>query len=247
MPNPPAVHDSTAPATQLRLAATQDVPTPVCFRLNSYRLPHWDSALELQLSSKHADAAAQLLPVLLCGEESAALVFDALQEQSAQPQVQATLQGIACDEYRHELLLRQLRDGLPAHEVGPPLRRALQRFFLSMADRDLRKHLARIVALDSAVCALLGALRARGKPLGCDRTVASLIGLIHRDEARHVRIARELVGQLSACSRTSDVAIEAREGLIEILKFRAAALDSLQVDPDKIFARLHCLSRGLFA
>ena len=114
-------------------------------------------------------------------------------------------------------------------------------------DCDVTTHLTRIVALDSAVCALLGALRARTRPLGRDQAIASLLTHIHNDEARHVQIARDVVDELSTHMRTASGAIEVREGLIDILSHRAAALDCLQVDPDKMFARLRCLPRGLFA
>jgi rubrerythrin len=220
---------------------------PVCFRLKpelTTASSHW---IEPQLKDSHAVATARLLPVLLCGEESAALVFGSLQDREEAFAFRGALEGIADDEYRHDRLLHQLRAVLPPETLEPALHSALRRYYLTLADRNMATHLARIVALDSAVCTIMGSLRKRTRPLGRDRSTAAILETIHHDEARHVRIAAQLHRRISKSSETEHVAIEARAGLIELLQFRAEAFDSLQVDPDQLFARLRRVPRTLFA
>jgi hypothetical protein len=225
-------------------------PARACFTLNPARrtIPHRMN--KPHLSDRHASATARLLPILLCGEESAALVFDALQDRDETVLVRSALRDIADDEYRHDGWLRALRADLPFEEIEPVLYRAMRRYYLTLGDRNVAAHLLRIVALDSAVCTILGALRARTKPLGVDRSVSGLLGMILRDEARHLRAAAHLfrlMPHANLGAKAVDVAMVAREGLIDLLRFRADAFDTLQVDPDKLFIRLRRVPRALFA
>lgn len=109
---------------------------------------------------------------------------------------------------------------------------------MRLADRNVLVHCVRIVAIDSAVCHLLGALRRRGNPLASQTGIDSILARIHRDEARHVAIAKRCASPLLETIRGRDIVAEARDRLIQVLEFRAAAFDTLRIDPDRLFARL---------
>jgi hypothetical protein len=197
----------------------------------------------VRLSAGHATAFAELLQVLSCGEESAALTFDHLGNSWHERSLRSALTGIAADEREHQILIGRLRASLPQPRPDPSLEATMRRFFMRLADRDVRVHFVRIVAIDSAVCQILGALRFRGKPLASDVQVASILERIHQDEARHVAIASRCATPLLRSARGRDLAAEAREQLTDVLRLRAGALDSLSVDPDQLFARFRALPR----
>ena len=200
------------------------------------------------LRAAHAAALAELLQVLACGEESAVLAFEHLGRSGIDRALRKALAGIAADEARHQVLLANLRRTLPEPAPDPALQASIRRFFLRLADRDARVHCARIAAVDSAVCQILGALRKRGRPLTTDSAANSVLGWIHRDEARHVAIARRCCAGLLGTSHGRDILIEARERLADLLELRAASLDELEVEPDRLLARLRVgrLSVGSF-
>ena len=192
----------------------------------------------VRLSAGSAGALAELLRVLSCGEESAALTFDHLGNSWHERPLRSALAGIAADEREHQALLAGLRASLPQPRQDPSLEATLRRFFMRLADRDVLVHFVRIVAIDSAVCHILGALRGRGKPLAADVRVGSILERIHRDEARHVAIASRCAAPLLKSARGREIAADAREQLTRLLRLRADSLDSLSVDPDRLFSRL---------
>jgi hypothetical protein len=205
--------------------------------------------IPIQLNARHGDALAALLPVLICGEESASLAFAQLTRAPAlSMQAHRQLAGIERDEARHERLLLQLRASLPQPPVDAALLRALRRFFLRLREADIGRHFARIAALDSAVCTLLGSLRSRNSPLASAPILANLFARIHRDEVQHVLVARSHAGSLIGAAKAHTIAIDTRHQLVELLLHRADALEQiLGVDPDRLFARLRQPPRALFA
>jgi hypothetical protein len=196
----------------------------------------WD--VQIPLSDAHASAAAELFQVLACGEESAELAFDHLAESCQTHSCRVALARIAADELEHQMLLSSLRRCLPPPSPDAALHGAMRRFFMRLADRNVLVHCVRIVAIDSAVCHLLGALRRRGNPLASQTGIDSILARIHRDEARHVAIAKRCASPLLETIRGRDIVAEARDRLIQVLEFRAAAFDTLRIDPDRLFARL---------
>jgi len=187
----------------------------------------------------------ELLPLLLCGEESAALVFDQMVEGSLDPSTKDDLQRIADDEMRHQYWLQRLRRALPAPREDVALRARARRFFMRLRHRDAAVHCVRIAALDSAVCLILGKLRSPQSAIVRDPLVGELFARIHRDEAQHVLMARRAAQRLGCFAAERDITIETRSSLIEILSHRAHALDVLGVDPDKLFKLLRL--QGLHA
>jgi hypothetical protein len=211
--------------------------SPACFQLAPTRATK-PGIEHVRLSAVSAGALAELLQVLGCGGESAALAFDHLGKSWHDSSLRSALAGIAADEREHQVLLAGLRESLPQPQQDPSLEATMRRFFMRLADRDVLVHFVRIVAIDSAVCQILGALRGRGKPLTSDVRVGSILQRIHQDEARHVAIASRCAAPLLKSVRGREIAAEAREQLTQLLRLRADSLDSLLVDPDRLFARL---------
>jgi hypothetical protein len=218
---------------------------PVCFRLPATAAPLPPAApIRLGLADGQAAALGELLQVLACGEESAALAFAALAGRSAAAASEA-LSQIAADERAHDRWLQRLRQATPEPVRDQPLRLALLRFFHGLCAESAGLHFANIVALDSAVCVILGALLARGRPLARDADAACLLARIRSDESRHVRLARELTRALATPGQAVSAARTTRAGLVDVLMRRAAAFDMLEVDPDQLFQRLARVSPGL--
>ncbi len=214
-----------------------------CFRSSIVGSP--ESRCEaVQLNAVNAAAFAALLQVLSCGEESAALTFDRLADACHERTMRSILAGIAVDEREHQILLAGLRVSLPRPPEDRSLEATMRRFFMRLADRDLLVHLVRIVAIDSAMCRILGALRRPGKPLASDPRVSATLQRIHRDEARHVAIASRCATPLLESIRGREIVMDARERLITVLQLRAGSLDSLSVDSDRLFMRLRTLPRS---
>jgi hypothetical protein len=199
----------------------------------------------VRLSAGHATALAELLQVLSCGEESAALTFDHLGNSWHERSLSWALTRIAADEREHHELLTGLRASLPEPRQDPSLQATMRRFFMRLADRDMMVHCVRIVAIDSAVCRVLGMLRCRGKPLASDLRVGSILKRIHKDEARHVAIASRCATPLLQSVRGREIAADALERMTQVLGLRADSLESLSVDPDRLFARFRAIPRLL--
>lgn len=219
---------------------------PACFRVFN---THTGSVtgLSVHLTTRHAEALAELLPLLLCGEESAALAFARHAGSAALPAgVRADLDRIRSDEERHALWLQQLTLGLPAPRHDARLRLEIRRFYNGIHERDPGRHLARIAALDSAVCALLGVLRRRGGAIATEVTLSGLFAQIHRDEARHAAVAGRHAHALAGSLDVRSAAVDTRESLRHLLAPRAGALERLGVCPDAMLRRLTTLPQRLF-
>jgi hypothetical protein len=221
---------------------------PACFALGRRTVRAPRLASPLRLPDDAAVALAHLLPLLLCGEESAALAFGADDVRHALgPAARAELDRIRREEVVHGLLLQRLQTGLPTASLEISLRARMRRFFITLVDADPGRYFARIAGLDSAVCMLLGALRGRRSPLGVDARVALSFARIHREEATHVDAARRIALAYAPVARARDVAAETRARLVTLLRERGAAFETLGVDADRLFVRLGAVSRGIFA
>jgi hypothetical protein len=218
---------------------------PVCF--GRHQFASYDGARpRLRLSPAHAEALAELLPVLLCGEESAALAFDQI-ARSGDPQreMRAALARIALDELEHQTLLQRIRAALPPSHDDPGLSAGMRRFFMRLASRDPATHCARIAAVDAGVCLLLRALRSGCGPVATEPTLSSVVARIHRDEARHVAVTSRHAAQLAGVRSVRDDVVEVRHRLTRLLERRATSLESLGVDPDRLFRSLQAIPRVL--
>jgi hypothetical protein len=196
----------------------------------------------IDLDERRGLALAELLQVLSCGEESATASFEDLAYSCDRPAARSALLQIAADERRHQFLLAALSAGLPGPRVEPAFKVKMRRFFMRLADRDLQVHFVRIAALDSAACQLLALLRARTGPLPIESKAAGVLRSIHMDEARHVRLARRSAGPIVDTRRGMEIAAEVQFELAQLIRMRAASLEALSIDPDRLNRRLGGLS-----
>jgi hypothetical protein len=182
-------------------------------------------------------ALASLLPLLLAGEVSAASAFHVLgrrrRRQGDDTRLLGALETMGADERWHERLLLEWQQELPVVSADPELERHMRVFFRGLASRDAGVHFARIAALDSAVCLLLGSLR-RAQPL----PMLGPLWQIASDEARHVVVARDYALALTCRAVRLAAADETRTGLARLLAFRGDALDALDLDVDRLLGRL---------
>jgi hypothetical protein len=228
-------------------AAAPEPFGPVCFELGRRLARAPRPVPPLRLADDCADALAELLPLLLCGEESAALAFGRGGANAAlATAARDELERIRREEVVHGLLLQRLQTALPKAALEEPLLARMRRFFITLADPDPGRYFARIAGLDSAVCMLLGALRRKRSPLSADRTLAATFARIHRDEAGHVDAARRFALAYAPATLAIGIATETRRRLVKLLRERGAAFERLGVDADDLFARLGTVSRGIF-
>ena len=217
----------------------------ICFRLAD-AIPIASAPEPLHLADAKAEALAEVLQVFACGEESASLAFARLGDSPLADAARRALARVADEELMHEELLRGLRGALPAPVPDRQLRHAMVHFYHRMAQADIGLHFASIAALDSAVCKILATLLTPARILAQEPTVAMILGRIHRDEARHVRLSRSLAAELGPRDAIGAVAENARLGLVDVLARRGAAFESLGVDAAQLFASIGRVPDGLF-
>lgn len=241
--------DAQSAEEALDLASSSKVGaarSPHCFavpdRIVTGRL---SIVLALPGGDRAAIALATLLPLLGCGEEAASLGFDGLAHHYRDDDATSrALTAIARDERVHDVLIGAMLKAL----LDVPVDRALQdarHFHIVMALGGTGLHLARIAALDAAVCVLLGRLLREGRSLAVLHMVAPVLNRIRNDEARHVRLSRRLVLDLGTSSAMRDVAAEAREALADMLSPVGDALEVLGVDAGSLDRDIRRLPDGL--
>ena len=221
------------------------VERQICFRLANAG-PASSPGGQLRLGDAQAEALSELLQVFSCGEESASLAFARLGASPLEDAACTGLMRIAKEELLHEGLLRGLRCALPPPARDKELRRAMLRFYASIAQANLGLHLASIASLDSAVCLILAALLAADCVLAREPAVVPIFRRIHRDEAGHVRTSRRLAAALARRQAIGLVAESTRFGLVAVLAQRGASFERLGIDAERLFLRLRLLPDGLF-
>lgn len=162
-----------------------------------------------------AQALADTLPFLLCGEESAVHAFG--RRLAGHIDSAAALQAIADDEICHAAWLERLAADLPLPASAPdPEQMAV--FFRRLLTRDMARHFAHIAALDLAVCDILRPLTASAGALTGAPLVMAGLRAIHQDEARHVRVARDCARALGFdAPRLREAEVEIRQSLAGLL------------------------------
>jgi len=167
------------------------------------------------LDAATGQALADVLPFLLCGEESAVHAFG--RRLAGHVGRAAALAGIADDEARHAAWLEVLSAALPAPTRTPDVVQ-MTGFFRRLLTRDAARHFAQIAALDLAVCEILRPLVAPGGALTAAPSVIDGLRAIRQDEARHVRVARDCARELgleAAQQRALETSV--RESLAQLL------------------------------
>jgi hypothetical protein len=219
---------------------------PACFGTPVRREPA-QPPLPVRLGARHSEALAELVPLLLCGEESAVLSFARYGSSVVLgASGRRDFQLLQADEALHARYLQSLRGSLPVPRSDARQRARLRRFYSRLSDFNFGDHLARIAALDSAVCFILGALRQRRGPIAKDAAVGRLFQRIHEDEARHVTIACRYAGIFGEPQDLYSVATDTRDQLAAMLSERAGAFESLGVCADRLLHRVRSFPRNLF-
>ncbi|ORE88289.1 hypothetical protein ATO7_00400 [Oceanococcus atlanticus] len=193
------------------------------------------------IADKQQEAAARILAVLVCAEESAINIFhhecNRLSPEETAYNHRA-LREIESEERVHNWLIHQARGHLPVPDDVPQIRRRTRRLFMRVASRDLGTHFARITGLDSGVCISLTALLSSGdvrKHTG----FARLIKHIRRDEATHVKKSRDHAVALGFSEDSFHDAYDlTRAGMVGMLEPIAGSFEDMGVDPDRLFGRL---------
>ena len=217
---PIAFHERTVAPTHLRVARIKDSLS--------------------ELSECQVTALGQLLPGLLCGEESAFQVF--WREGHASSRVQmnqskALANQIALEELEHERLLQDLRGCCPVPSNLASTLVRTRRFFVRMASRDPALHFAKVAALDSTVCIILSTLV---KPLSRATALIEIFNRIRSDEARHVRFSRRHSYELGAnASLLANTAVRIRSELVALLHPLGNSFEALGLDADHLFRRVN--------
>jgi hypothetical protein len=242
------VYDQTTPFSSDGMCFLHRVPATLSLRAvapTHLRVARLRDSLS-GLSESQVVALGQLLPSLLCGEESAFHVFWREGHQVSNIQIsqsQALANQIALEELEHERLLQELRGCCPVpNDVASTLLRA-RRFFIRMASRDPTVHFARVAALDSATCIVLSALV---EPLSRATALIEIFNRIRSDEARHVRFSRRHSYELGAdTSLLANTAARIRNELVAFLYPLGNSFEALGLDPDHLFRRVNMQSGRL--
>lgn len=202
--------------------------------------------VESRLPSRAAEALAALLPTLGCGEEAAGLAFENLADAGRYDWgASQALHRIACEEWVHDGLIHSLAAGLPPPEQQG-WRSAVRRFHLDLGRDDPTARLARIAALDSAVCLILSRLLRPGMPISRDPTTAGILRKIAADEASHVRVTRRLAVAREDERLLRQIAAPVRERLGGLLARAGDAFETLGFDPRWLRDDVARLPAGLF-
>lgn len=224
--------------------AQPTAPAAFCFaRANPE--PHGLPALPLRLADRPAEALARLVPLLGCGEEAAALAFDGL--AGALDAQAPALRLIAEEERVHGLLLHRLSASLPAVEPAQSILRGARRFHVSLGRGGPLHHLARIAAIDAAVCTILSRLLRPGAPIASDPSISIMFARIRRDEARHVHLSRRLAKQGLPGRELRELGAAARAAMAVMLAEGAGAFETLEVDSAKLLRDIARLPARLYA
>ena len=198
------------------------------------------------LADRECHALADLLPLLGCGEEAAAVAFHRLAERGKFARAtRATLQMIGDEERVHDALLAGLAAALAPSGLAAETRTAARHFHIQLGRGSPAAHLARIAAIDAAVCLILARLTARRAALGADPSLTRLFTRIRHDEARHVAVARSIVIEGGLAPTLRDTAAGAREALGKLIAPFGATFEALKVDADRLGRDVARLPDGL--
>jgi hypothetical protein len=195
------------------------------------------------LSTKGVEALSRLVPTLMCGEESAVHVFNREARRVEDNAFAAScllMSQIASEELLHERLLSLLHACLPTPADFHAVRRRARYFFVRLANPDPATHFARIVGLDSAVCIILTSLLHPTAAMASAPLVYRIWSRISRDEARHVRTARQHVIDLGF--EKNHLIEEGRrvrkDFATEMVVPLGDVWDNMGVDPDRLVRRI---------
>lgn len=189
----------------------------------------------MKLPTTVLESLGQVMPLLMCGEQSAALVFHREANRSESQRSANLFNSIEADEVVHDDALQAIYSDLPVSPDEAAIKRRAKRFYVAMgSDRAPADELfARIVALDSCVCSIMGAVEK--SKLGKFHPYVHVIQRIKLDEARHVGVSRQHLKWLGSDStQTTELGLEIRSQLVELIRPETDHWETLGVDWDKL-------------
>lgn len=194
-----------------------------------------------KLSHRHEEALARLIPLLLCGEQSAIHVFGVEVERlrgSPWSSSIGLLKEIETDEYAHEQALQTVASMLMEPAELHSIKRKARHFYISLGSTaGMAEHFARISQLDACVCIIMNAITQCD--LGKGHPIVQLIDHIKKDEARHVSICRKHFLALGGDKRLFKQNKESiGTKLVSLLTTQGDSLETLGIDPDVLFRKL---------
>ena len=214
---------------------------------NGKRIEQWINLYAQDVNNwepSEQHALAHLIPLLLCGEQSAQLVFNQeinrlfLQNEKDNEIMIKSLLEVEADEFRHDQALQTVLKQLPNIEGKRHIQRQAKRFYAKLGRGDGRcQHFIKIATLDSCVTQLMHEFE--HSLLGPKHPFALLCGLIKKDEAKHVYVAKHYAQALGATTAMFKQDQRSVSDLLhQLLATQAEHFDFLGVDLNKIFNTL---------
>lgn len=198
---------------------------------------------DLQLTDRELEALSRFLPSLLCGEESAVVIFNHESKRlskKAKDSIAASMAQLSLEEERHEIMLRRLSDWLPIPDDIEDIHKRAGGFFMKLgfASSSPEDRLAHISALDTCVSLTLGALAKRSS-MTKSEPFMRIVNRIRSDESRHVRICRKHLLKLDVTEKQMDGAGKTVRGMfVDLMIPIADTFEAVGMDPDKLFSTL---------
>jgi len=204
----------------------------------------WSTQFEMEkciLDDAQKNALSRLVPLLLCGEQSAQFVFGeeiVRIEQDDFKLCSADLITIQKDENAHEEALQMLVSFLPTPKDALKIKRKAQLFYTKIGQAaSVVEHFATIRSLDGYVALIMTAMSRSN--LGASHIISQLFSFIKHDESRHVSLARKHIILLGGDpSINKDNINVLRKNLVNLLKTEQASFEVLGVDSRKLFSQI---------
>ncbi|MGI9278278.1 MAG: hypothetical protein ACR2PX_01415 [Endozoicomonas sp.] len=202
-----------------------------------------EDAVMTGLNEEQKSALARLVPLLLCGEQSAMLVFhNECQRLNTDSfgSLQA-LQQIEADEFIHEQALQRLQQWLPTPDDIRLIKRRSQLFYarLHKHSRTIKEHFILISQLDACVCVIMSAMT---QAMRHQPSMQSLFQRILEDEARHVYVSRTHARSLNSNNTQDGQHSDLHHQLIALLNTEENAFKALDVNTGLLFQRIEELA-----
>lgn len=193
----------------------------------------------ISLTSAQEESLSQLIPLLLCGEQSAQLVFGSYAaRKDIQNQSRQALERIELDEHIHEIALQWLLGTVGVPDDLHARKRRAQKFYTAIGQATAPgMHFANIEQLDSGVCIIMHAITQSN--LGKTHPLSKLFEQIKNDEARHVGLSRHYANKLgAAASKRAQNRTATRHALANFLSPDGHHFEQLGIDADKLLQRI---------
>ncbi len=194
-----------------------------------------------EFTDTELEALGRFVPSLLCGEESAVLIFHHESKRlsrESRVEMQKSLLGLAGEEELHEIMLRTLAAWLPDCGDRDEIRDRARKFFFGFASTDPALRLAHIAEIDSCVSITLSAMGKESR-VARSEVFSRIIGRIRRDEARHVKICRRHLDEIGISKAQRQEATEkVRLRFVDLMMPVAGAFEDIGLDPDRLFRRI---------